>query len=382
MVSLAFAQGIDVPGDSDGDKIVSAEELAAAEKLVREGKLSADELEEIKHIHEKYPMDVTDSAGRKIRLFVPAKRIIPFVTWSYEPLYILGLEDRIVGVTSSAKNLYPYLEGISSKPDIGTYKEYDYEKIFEQKPDLVIALPRAVDVLDEKLPGVMVVALSMNNPENIEEELRILADITDSGDRAEEYIAWRQEKLRLLSDVTSKISHSEKRRVYCEYAEWMLHTGGSGSTKDHAIALAGGINIAEDLTMGSNPNMEVSAEWVLGKKPQAILFVNSQDAYYKPVTLVQYNVTSPERAKRFLHDVVQRKEIAGTDAAKNGQMYIIEELCIDSSRGFMAPIYLAKWLYPDQFKDLDPEAIHKEYFERWLGVPYKGIWAYPPAPAS
>jgi len=44
MVGLAFAQGTDVPGDSNGDKIVSAEELAAAEKLVQEGKLSAEDL--------------------------------------------------------------------------------------------------------------------------------------------------------------------------------------------------------------------------------------------------------------------------------------------------------------------------------------------------
>jgi len=56
MIGSAFAQGTDVPGDSNGDKIVSVEEVAAAEKLAKEGKLSADELQEIKHIHEKYPI--------------------------------------------------------------------------------------------------------------------------------------------------------------------------------------------------------------------------------------------------------------------------------------------------------------------------------------
>ncbi len=59
MIGSALAQGTYVPGDNNGDKIVSAEELAAAEKLEQEGKLSADEMEEIKHIYEKYPINIT-----------------------------------------------------------------------------------------------------------------------------------------------------------------------------------------------------------------------------------------------------------------------------------------------------------------------------------
>jgi len=28
---------------------------------------------------------------------------------------------------------------------------------------------------------------------------------------------------------------------------------------------------------------------------------------------------------------------------------------------------------------LNPDGIHKKYFEKWLSIPYKGIWAYPQA---
>jgi iron complex transport system substrate-binding protein len=40
---------------------------------------------------------------------------------------------------------------------------------------------------------------------------------------------------------------------------------------------------------------------------------------------------------------------------------------------------MAKWFYPEIFQDLNPDEINKEYCEKWLGVPYKGIWAYPRA---
>ncbi len=49
-IAPAFAKGIDVPGDSNGDKIVSAEELKAAERLSQEGKITKAQLEEIKNI--------------------------------------------------------------------------------------------------------------------------------------------------------------------------------------------------------------------------------------------------------------------------------------------------------------------------------------------
>lgn len=78
MIGSAFAQGTDVPGDSNGDKIVSADEVAAAEKLVQEGKISADELQEIKHIHEKYPIEINDSSNRTIVIYKPIKKMYVF----------------------------------------------------------------------------------------------------------------------------------------------------------------------------------------------------------------------------------------------------------------------------------------------------------------
>ena len=43
----------------------------------------------------------------------------------------------------------------------------------------------------------------------------------------------------------------------------------------------------------------------------------------------------------------------------------------------IAVLYSAKWFYPDIFSNLNPEEVHREYFERWLRVEYRGIWAYP-----
>ena len=70
--------------------------------------------------------------------------------------------------------------------------------------------------------------------------------------------------------------------------------------------------------------------------------------------------------------------IRTTNAAKEGKVYIT---CTDLNRGPMqaaGTAYMAKILHPDLFKDLDPEAILKEYFDKWQGIPYQGIYIYPP----
>jgi iron complex transport system substrate-binding protein len=42
---------------------------------------------------------------------------------------------------------------------------------------------------------------------------------------------------------------------------------------------------------------------------------------------------------------------------------------------------MAKWFHPDLFKDLDPQAIHQEYLNRFQNLDYNldknGVFVYP-----
>jgi len=321
-----------------------------------------------------YPKTIVDSANRTITIDKPVEKIVPLVTWSYEPIYLLGAGDKIVGVTSNAQKVYPWLEGISSKPVVGTYREHDYEKIIELQPDIIITQSRYAGALEGNLSGIKVIVLDFSKPTGFEEEFKILGELTGKGERAEDFLAWRQEILDNLKSKTADMKPEEKSRVYCEWSDYPWLTGGAGSAKDAVIIMAGGANIASNLTA---PRPEVDPEWVLKENPQAILF--SASATYTEDSLTGYNYTSTENARDFLENVTARQGLNGTDAIKNNRLYILDEMLVEAARNFLGAEYLAKWLYPEQFKDLDPEAIHKEYFEKWLGVPYKGIWVYPQA---
>ncbi|HQI68834.1 MAG TPA: hypothetical protein PKV28_08560 [Methanothrix sp.] len=73
-------------------------------------------------------------------------------------------------------------------------------------------------------------------------------------------------------------------------------------------------------------------------------------------------------------------------AVKDNEIYVMEERIIGGVRNFVGIGYLAKWLHPDLFEDLDPQAIHQEYLTRFQGLDYdlgeQGVFVFPPQEVS
>jgi len=69
------------------------------------------------------------------------------------------------------------------------------------------------------------------------------------------------------------------------------------------------------------------------------------------------------------------------NAINNNKTFVISNQIIGNVRHFVGIGYLAKWLHPDLFSDLDPQAIHQEYLNKFQGLDYdlskKGVFVYP-----
>ena len=375
MIGSALAQGTDVPGDNNGDKIVSAEEVAAAEKLAQEGKLSADELQEIKHIHEKYPIAITDSANRTVMIYKPITSIIIQLTSAYEPIWVLGAQDKVIAVTTTAQEEYSWLPGIMEKAPVGAYKDIDVEKIIDLKPDIVLASVSSINTkgLDKQLEpsGIATIGVEFVELERFESELTNMARILEKDEKGEEFISWRNGYLTSIQNRTGEIS--PKIRVYGEWAHEKWATGGKTSAIQSVITAAGGENIIGDL---DKYWIVLDPEAVMSKNPQVIFLACWSDM----LGLTGYSIESPDKADAFLNDAYNRTGLKETDAAKDQRIFIIDAGGVLSScRSFIATLDCAKRFYPEQFKDVNPEEVNREYFQNWIGVPYKGIWSYPQA---
>ncbi|MFA7375568.1 MAG: hypothetical protein WCZ26_09220, partial [Methanothrix soehngenii] len=156
-IAPAFAKGIDVPGDSNGDKIVSTEEQKAAEKLSQEGQITKAQLEEIKNIHENYPKTITDSANQMVTIYKPIQRaVIAYWIDAAITLQALKAEDSIIGITApiaEQQTLFPKLSRLPVVGEIPRVESLDFEKILELEPDVVITGGNAStwDAIQEKI---------------------------------------------------------------------------------------------------------------------------------------------------------------------------------------------------------------------------------------
>lgn len=76
-----------------------------------------------------------------------------------------------------------------------------------------------------------------------------------------------------------------------------------------------------------------------------------------------------------------RPEYANLTAVRNNHVYIINgNLRNDASKGLIGAAYLAKIFHPDEVV-LDPEDLHQEYLQRFLGLDFDlnqhGVFIYP-----
>ena len=374
-------------GNANEDDTIDMRDLTYV-KLIFFGKKSETELADAKYDGKINPLDfiqikliivgkekeltVVDSADRTVTVKKPVERIVPMVTWSYEPIWILEAQDKVVGVTTDAQDVaYTWLPGIMDKPTVGTYKELDYEEVIEGNPQTVIVLDRYVNEVEEKLSplGITVVALNLRRQEKFDPEFKILAKIVGEDEKANSFITWKNGYVDWIKEETEGIEPKEQ--VYANWCDYPWLTVSEGAGLHDVITMAGGYNIAGNLP---GPYPFVDSEWVLRENPEVIITAASGCS----IPYTGYTMDSYENAKRLIEETCNITGLKETDAVDKGRVYVIDGFCVEAVRGFIGVFYCARWFYPEQFDDLEPEEIHREYIEEWLGVPYKGTWVYPP----
>ncbi len=384
VVMPAAAQQAGIPCD-DGNNELTRDELVNAilPYMLGEGSHTLDEVRDAAWVYAYWdgkPEEITDSAGREVTICRPVERIIPMSSWSYEPIWILEAQDKVVGVTSTLKeSAGAWLLGIQDKPTVGTYKELDYEKVLEVNPQIVITGSNKAEEIAEKLApaGITVVAMSFRSQEKFDNDLKILAKILGKDERAREFISWRQNCIDEIKERTEELEPEEKIKVYGESNArfWLTPTKDSGF--HGVITTAGGNNIAGDLP---GKYVDVESEWVVNESPEVIVIAATMSDWI-PGPGLDYFADESDIAdtKQYLEETYNRTGLMETDAAKEGRVYLLHGYVAEGAcRSFVGVGYCAKWFYPEQFEDLEPEEYHREYFEEWLDMEYKGVWAYPP----
>lgn len=205
MAASATAEEPSVPGDLDGDLLVSDEELKAAEEKRDADEISEEEMEEIRLINERYPRTITDSAGRVVTIYKPLERVVVFNSATIEIMRSLNTSNIIVGVDRYTKEdgiFFPEMAG-EETGEVGTTDAPDYEAVLKAEPEAVFVyatnrVASSVEIqntLESADPAITVVRIDSSNPEIYTEEVEKIGTLLDREEEAEDYLQFYRDSV-------------------------------------------------------------------------------------------------------------------------------------------------------------------------------------------
>ncbi|MEJ6951407.1 ABC transporter substrate-binding protein [Natronospora cellulosivora (SeqCode)] len=318
---------------------------------------------------EKNQITITDSNGRTVSINRPIERVAILNDNAAEIMRALGVEDKIVGIHQVMQGNSYWSKDIQEKPVVASFAEINYEMLAEVQPQLVISSTTTHGVVGEqgnlRAFDIVDIKLNLRRPELIKDEILLLGKIFDREKEAHELLEFYQYYEDLISSTIKEIPLEDRPTIFLEYHAGDFATSGKESRFYEQTILAGAVNIASEFT----GDYKVNAEWVIERNPDLILREHGG--------ALGFDISSYDLARHVREEIMNRPGMQFTRAVQEGDVYILPIDIYSRPRYIVGVAYLAKWLYPDLFHDLNPDLIHQEYLERFQGLEYRGIWAYP-----
>ena len=118
---------------------------------------------------------------------------------------------------------------------------------------------------------------------------------------------------------------------------------------------------------------DVDAEEVARRNPDVIIRIAKEEG--------GYDTSDATELSDLRDEIMSRPELSEVSAVKNRRVYVISTDILGGVRHFVGMGYIAKWLYPEMFSDLNPEEIHRQYLVEFQGLSEdlvsNGVFVYP-----
>lgn len=244
-----------------------------------------------------------------------------------------------------------------------------------------------IEKLDEAGIATVFVDFRQDPTANTVASIQLMGRILDRRDEADEFTDFYTAQMARIYQAVEQIPTGDRPVVFIERA--------AGYNPNECCSTFGATNLGRlvDLAGGRNwgsrvfPGFggDVSLEAVFADDPDVIIGTGANWAEANPATtavLFGYDA-SPEAVQDRLAALAARPGWAELSAVKNGRFHSVYHQFYNSPYHFVAMQAFAKWLHPDLFADLDPEATMRELHERFLPIDYSGVfWATLESPVN
>lgn len=300
-----------------------------------------------------YPVTITDQAGREVTLEEEPQRLVSGYYISTSALIALDLDEKLVGIEAKADKRPIYqlsAPDLLQLPNVGTAKEFDLEGCAALEPDLVI-LPKKLSDAADTLEGLGIKVLLVN-PENqqlLTEMISLIAAATNTQEKADALLDFTSSIESRLADTLSQVSAPY---VYLAGNSSLLSTAGDSMYQSSMIQLAGGTNVAGEIT--DSYWVEISYEQLLSWNPEYIILASDAD----------YTV----------EDVLSDPNLADCTAVIKQKVYQIpgnaEAWDSPVPSGILGSLWLSNILHPELMTADECTALMDEYYETFYHFTY------------
>jgi iron complex transport system substrate-binding protein len=194
------------------------------------------------------------------------RRIVCLTDETTETLYLLGEQDRIVGISAYASRP----KEARSKPRVSAFRDANFDKILALRPDLVLAFSDVQAAITQELVrrGVTVMHFNQRSIAEILEMMAALARLVGRQAEGEKLIASLTRGLDQIAAAAK--TFARRPRVYFE--EWDDPLISGIEWVEELIEIAGGAPIFPELRRcGKAQDRVVDAAEVVKRDPEVIL---------------------------------------------------------------------------------------------------------------
>lgn len=209
-------------------------------------------------------IEVVDVAGNRIRLEKPARRIVSLAPHVTEMLFAAGAGPGLVGVVSYSD----FPPAAARIPGVGSYDNFDMERIVTLKPDLVVAWQSgnpAAPVARLRDLGLTVYLSEPRGIEDVPRDVERLGQLAGTSEVAGPAAALLRKRHAFLRQ-----KYSDRPAVKVFYQIWNqpLMTVNGAHLISQVIRLCGGRNVFSDAPVLA---AMVDVEAILKADPEAIV---------------------------------------------------------------------------------------------------------------
>lgn len=335
---------------------------------------------------------LTDVAGRTVTVSVPVRHMVLGEGRQLNALALLHKDpvSLVAGWLGDLRRLdaktYELFKAsnpaIDKIPLLGITNEstFSVEKALAVKPDVAIfsgghgPSKRSAEAVKQfEAAGIPVVFIDFHDQplKNSVKSIEILGKLLGAEEKARAYIEFYQHR---LDRIASKLAAANPKRptvfIHMHARLWeCCPSAGKGNLGDY-ITFAGGQNIAADVLPGATG--QVNLEYLIQRNPDVYIATGGAHAIGKGLAIGTY--VSQADARDALASIVAEKGISTLAAVTNRRVHGLWHHFYNSPLNILAVEAFAKWFHPELFADVDPDKTLAEINEKFLAVPFKGVY--------